>query len=182
MSRAFVVFMWLHGIGCGYMVRVGLHGIGMEGWGGALVGDVGVFADGVEAGALFGGVEVVVSEDECVGVSAVEGGEQCGECCALCRGACVGWYVCGVCPAVGACVVEGGESADVADADGVCVVVEAVCSCHFFGSAWVDGAVECDDVVVADAVAESSLAVPEVYVPWCVVPSFGGGTAVYDDE
>ena len=68
---------------------------------------------------------------------------------------------CGAC--VLGCLAVGGETTDIADADGVGIMTFAVCANLFERSARVDAAVKVNHIVVADAV-ETTLAVPAVDV------------------
>ena len=61
------------------------------------------------------------------------------------------------------CLAVGGETTDIADADGVGIVTFAVCANLFKRSARVDAAVKVNHIVIADAI-ETSLAVPAVNV------------------
>ena len=70
------------------------------------------------------------------------------------------------CACVLGCLAVSGQSADVADTDGRCVVALAVGANLLDGSARVKGAVEVDDVVVADGV-EATLTMPAVYIGNC---------------
>ena len=72
------------------------------------------------------------------------------------------------------------ETSDVADSDGVRVVVQAVSPHLFDGPAIVDAAVKVYHEVITDA-AESTLLVPPVDVLDGEVTAFDGGTAVDDD-
>lgn len=123
--------------------------------------EVGVFGGGVEGGACFGGVVTVAVDGDgwVFGAEVAEEGEKRF---ALCWGACV----------LGGSVV-GGESSDVADSDGVCVVASAVGSGLGDGTACVDGSVEVDDVVIAD-VGPSLGEVPLAYVLGGEVLAFRG--------
>ena len=71
-------------------------------------------------------------------------------------------------------------AANIANAYGVGIVAGAVGAGFFYGAAFVDGSVQVNYVVVA-YLSKSTLAVPEVYIFYCVVTAGGGGAAVdYD--
>ena len=86
----------------------------------------------------------------------------------LCRCACVFGFALSV------------GAADIADADGVLVVVQTVCAHGCFGSACFDCAVKVDDVVVAD-VGKVALPVPAAYLFDADLSPFGCGGAVDND-
>ena len=83
------------------------------------------------------------------------------------------------CASVLWCLVVGGKSTDVADADAVGVVALAVCADKFERTAFVDCAVEVDDVVVAD-LGEATLTMPAVDVSDGERLAFGCGGAMDD--
>ena len=109
---------------------------------GVLTGDVG------DAGAGLLRVQVVVTYDQGAGVAPVKVLEQQPECHLLCHGTRVGGLTADV------------ESALVAYAYRVGVVVLAVSSDHVLRTSWLYLSVTTDDVVVSDAEVESLLAVP----------------------
>ena len=78
------------------------------------------------------------------------------------------------------CLVVGGKSADVADADAVGVVSLAVCAYQLYRATFVNSAVEVDDVVVAD-LGEATLTVPAVDVGDGEGLAFRSGGAMDDD-
>ena len=94
--------------------------------------------------------ELAVTDDQGLGIAPVKIFQQSHECRLLCLGTRVGRMTADVEPAL------------VADADGVGVVVAAVGANHPFRTARLDLSVTTDNVVVADAEVEPSLAVPGV--------------------
>lgn len=71
-------------------------------------------------------------------------------------------------------------AANIANTYGVGIVAGAVCSGFFYGAACVDGSVQVNYVVVA-YLFKSTLAVPDVYVFYCVMAAGWGGAAMdYD--
>ena len=122
----------------------------------------------VEAWAVFVG-EFVVSVHGCVRESVAQFRDESGERYELRLGAGILWTA--------GCLVP---SADVADADRVVVVSQAVCADLFERTASVDFSVEVDDIVVANVV-ESSLEVPEPYVGDGGCAPLGGVAAMDDD-
>ena len=122
----------------------------------------------VEAWAVFVG-EFVVSVHGCVRESAAQFRDESGERYELRLGA-------GVLRSAG-CLVP---AADVADADRVVVVSQAVGADLVERSPRMDFAVEVDDIVVANVV-ESSLEVPEPYVGDGGCAPLGGVAAMDDD-
>lgn len=72
-------------------------------------------------------------------------------------------------------LVVGGHASDVADADGVLVVVQTVGTGLFIWMSFVDAAIAVYDVVITDAFPASG------FMPAGVVLAFGGGTTVDDD-
>jgi len=118
----------------------------------SLVLQILIFLRCIEAGTRFEGVEVVMTDDEGIGVVDLQGAEQTQQCLLLCLGARVGRLTAGV------------ESALVADAYRVGVVVLAVGTDEIFRSTCFYLSVTTDDVVVADAEVEAPLAMPCVYL------------------
>ena len=92
----------------------------------------------------------MVTDDESLGVAAVQVGEQTPEGFLLCLGARVGRLSADVEPTL------------VADADGVAVVVPAVGADHILRPSLFDLSAAADDVVVADAKFPALLPVPGV--------------------
>ena len=109
---------------------------------GVLAGDV------LYAWACFLGIQVVMTYDQGLRVASVQVLEQSAHGCLLCCGARVGGLTSDIQPAL------------VADAYRVGIVVHAVGTDQPFRTAWLDLSVTTDDVVVADAEVEASLAVP----------------------
>ena len=105
-----------------------------------------------DAGAVFQGVEVVVTDYQGVGVAMMEVLQKSAKGCLLRLGARVGGLTADV------------ETTLVAYADGVAVMVHAVRADHPFWSARLYLSVTTDDVVVADAELPASLSVPWVYL------------------
>ena len=83
------------------------------------------------------------------------------------------------CASVLGCFVVFGKSTDVADADAVGVMSLAVCADEFERTAFVDCAVEVDDVVVA-YLGEATLTMPAVDVSDGEGLAFGCGGAMDD--
>ena len=100
-----------------------------------------VLLDNVEAGAVgFAGVEVGVGYNQGLGVTAVQILQEMKERRALCGRAGV----------LGLAVWP--QASDVADSDGVLVVVAAMCAHCLDGSPILDGAVGGDDIVISAAI------------------------------
>ena len=89
--------------------------------------------------------------DEGFGITAFEYGEELTEGCTLCGGSCVGG------------LTEDVESAFVADADGMGIMVLAMGADLVFTTSGFDGAVATYDIMIADLFPTSG-AVPEVYL------------------
>ena len=109
---------------------------------------VSIFVRYIEAGTVLTGIQVVMADDECAGVTPMQLFEQLSHGLLLRLGARVGGLTADVKPAL------------VADADGVGVVVQAVCPDQKLGPTRFHLSVTTDDVVVADAELEAPLAVP----------------------
>ena len=92
----------------------------------------------------------MVTNDQGLGITSVQVFEQRAERCLLCLGTRVGGLTANVQPTL------------VAYADGVGVVVLAVGTDHVLRAAWLDLSVTTDNVVVANAEVEASLAMPGV--------------------
>ena len=110
-----------------------------------------------------------MTDDEGLGIAAVQVGEQTAEGCLLCVGAGVGRLSADVEPSL------------VADADGVLVVVPAVGADHELGTALFDLSAAADNVVVADAEFPALLPVPGVDLGGRALLVGADGTAVNDD-
>ena len=129
---------------------------------------IGVLLGGIERWAGFGGI-VFMAMDGGIGKLRPELSKEREQRRLLRCGACV----------LG-CLAVGGETTDIADADGVGIVTFAVCANLFERSARVDAAVKVNHIVVADAV-ETTLAVPAVDVGDGERLVLGGGGTMDDD-
>ena len=98
------------------------------------------------------GIQVVMSDNQCTGVSLVQRLQQLSQGGLLRVGARIGWSSSNVQPSL------------VANAYRVLVVMLAVGTCEPFRSACLNDSVTTDDVVVADAEVETSLAMPRIYL------------------
>lgn len=72
------------------------------------------------------------------------------------------------------------ESADIGDADGVCVVAGAVGTDLFYRTAGVDAAVGVHDIVIADVVPAETFMVAADALDGAVGIGAGGGAVEYD--
>ena len=106
----------------------------------------------IEAGTCLLRVEVVMADDEGIGVIDLQGSEQTQQCLLLCLGACVSRLTSGIEPSL------------VADAYRVGIVVLAVGTDHIFRTTSFYLSVTTDNVMVADAEVKASLAMPCVYL------------------
>ena len=106
--------------------------------------------DSVEVGTGFPRIQVVVTDDQGLGIAPVQDLQQMQHRQFLLQRTRVGGLTADVEPAL------------VADADGVGVVVQAVGADHVLRAALFNLSVTTDDVVVADAEVEAPLAVPGV--------------------
>lgn len=130
---------------------------------------VGIILRDIEAGTGLLGIEVVVTDDQCVRVGFVELDEEGTKAGTLLVIACVGRLALGI------------ETANVADADGVAVVALAVGANEFLGTTDLYLAIGGDDVVVAAAVpAKGTVVAVDVGASQLGVGGVGG--AVDDDE
>lgn len=98
------------------------------------------------------GIQVVMSDNQCTGVSLVQRLQQLSQGGLLCVGARIGWSSSNIQPSL------------VANAYRVLVVMLAVGTCEPFRSACLNDSVTTDDVVVADAEVETSLTMPRIYL------------------
>ena len=98
------------------------------------------------------GIQVVMSDNQCTGISLVQRLQQLSQGGLLRVGARIGWSSSDVQPSL------------VANAYRVLVVMLAVGTHHPFWSACLNDSVTTDDVVVADAEVETSLAMPRIYL------------------
>ena len=98
------------------------------------------------------GIQVVMSDNQCTGVSLVQCLQQLSQGGLLRVGARIGWSSSNIQPSL------------VANAYRVLVVMLAVGTHHPFRSACLNDSVTTDDVVVADAEVETSLAMPRIYL------------------
>ena len=112
---------------------------------------VSVDPDCIEAGAVFTGVQVAVTDDKCAGVTPMEVLEQLSHGSLLFSRSRVGGLTADVEPAL------------VADANRMGVMVHAVGADLSFRTAWLNLSVTTDHVVVADAV-KSSVLMPLIYL------------------
>ena len=104
----------------------------------------------IDAGTGFLWVELVVTEDEGVRVARQEVTDEVDEGCFLGFRPGVGWLATGI------------KTSFVADADGVLVMVLAVCSHHTLGATWLYAAIPADDIVITNAKSKPLSPVPLV--------------------
>ena len=112
---------------------------------------VSVDPDCIEAGAVFTGVQVAVTDNQCAGIALVQLFEQLSHGSLLFSRSRVGGLTADVVAAL------------VTYTDAMGIVVHAVGAYHRFRTSWLYGSVTTDDVVVADAV-ESSVLMPLIYL------------------
>ena len=73
-----------------------------------------------------------------------------------------------------------GHTTDVADANAVGIMPQAMGASYILGTPLVDAAVPIDDIVIT-YVGKFASKMPTANVVHCEIFAFGGGTAVYDD-
>ena len=73
-----------------------------------------------------------------------------------------------------------GHTPDIADANAVGIMPQAMGASYVLGTSLVDAAVPIDDIVITD-IGKLAGKMPTANVVHCEIFAFGGSTAVYDD-